>query len=103
MVGCAGEVVQIQNYTVPDYQISGTTPDVAPSGYALSQEAQDMFKILSYGTLSVSLQHLTAGGWVTEDQFGTLDIDEDTGVELSRMEHSLTWSVKGKARLWDWK
>jgi hypothetical protein len=101
LVGCSGEVIQVGNYTVAEYDISGTTPNPVATDDLLTDDNKTLLKELGNNQLTVGVVRLAAaGGQVVgnNDLWTNLDVDEGSGADLSLHEPVLNWAIKAKAR-----
>lgn len=97
LVGCAGEAIQFQNYTVMEIEVSGHVPRKRTSTEPVSQYSVELAESMWLESVDVFVvDPAAAGGKVI--LFGNMDPDGGSGIDATGVAYEDVVTVRMKAR-----
>jgi hypothetical protein len=98
LLGCAGELIQVENYEVMQVQVEGQLPQPRIGTKLLSAEAQALKESLLQPLVDIGIVRHTPTGVESETLFANYDVEDGTGIDLEAYGHALRVVVHSRAR-----
>ena len=96
LVGAAGAIFQLRNYTPAGIGVTGTMPLPGRNGEPyLTNDLQDLYDSLSKGGMDVAVAY-RASGTIPSGLYTNMTVDEDPRIELQTLERIASVSVRGR-------
>lgn len=98
LVGCVGEVIQVENYSVMEVDVAGALP-VQPGDRPFTDRAIRLLNGMEGGFAKIGTVEIASGAVKRNDIFEDYDVDSgtQTSVDLTNRETGI--SIKAKARI----
>lgn len=98
LIGCAGELIQVDNYTMAELQVDGSISGIHASGHSLTDYARNLLPSLMTDYVNIGVAYTTAPGTVTyTTPFPGFSLDEGSGVEVDYDQQVVRIAIKAKA------
>lgn len=98
LIGCCGEIVQVLNYTMAEFEAQGTVNGMRQPNRSMTDQASDLQQQLESDFVNIGIQRVTGAGTTTVDNlWTTLSLDEGSNVDINYAEQVITLNVKAKA------
>lgn len=98
LIGCAGELVQVDNYSMAEFELTGSISGIHASGHTLTDYARTLLATTMADYIDIGVvQFTTPTTLTTQYPFGLLSLDDGCNAEVDYADQVVRVSIKAKA------